>query len=166
MASKNKSTVKESPEKRPLEKRSFSKHARIRARRSAVQALYQWDMSGGLIQDVINEFISERSELKKADTDYFIEILRGTAREVENLDKQLVPLLDRAINDLDPVEKAILHVGLYELAFHPELPCRVVLNEAVDLAKMFGAEQSHKYINGVLDKAAQRIRTAEMKCVS
>ncbi len=118
------------------------------------------------IQDVINEFVSERSELKKADTDYFKEILRGTAKEVENLDKQLAPLLDRAIDDLDPVEKAILHIGLYELTFHPELPYRVVLNEAIDLAKMFGAEQSHKYINGVLDKAAQKIRTAEMKRVS
>ena len=70
------------------------------------------------------------------------------------------------MEDLDPVEKAILQIGLYELTFHPELPYRVVLNEAVDLAKMFGAEQSHKYINGVLDKAAQQIRKGEMKSVS
>ena len=149
-----------------MEKKSFSKHARIRARRSAVQALYQWGMSDVPIQDVINEFVNERSELKKADMDYFKEILRGTVKESENLDKQLMPLLDRALDDLDPVEKAILLIGLYELIFHPELPCRVVLNEAVDLAKMFGAEQSHKYINGVLDKAAQNIRSAEMKSLS
>lgn len=148
------------------EKKSFSKHARIRARRSAVQALYQWGMSDAPIQDVINEFVNERSELKKADTDYFKEILRGTVKESENLDKQLIPLLDRKLDDLDPVEKAILLIGLYELTFHPELPCRVVLNEAIDLAKMFGAEQSHKYINGVLDKAAQKVRTAEMKSIS
>ncbi len=82
------------------------------------------------------------------------------------MDKQLIPLLDRALEDLDPVEKAILQIGLYELIFHPELPYRVVLNEAVDLAKMFGAEQSHKYINGVLDKAAQKIRKVEMKSAS
>lgn len=148
------------------EKKTFSRHARVRARRSAVQALYQWAMSDISIQDLINEFVNERTELKKADKDYFKEILRGTVREVENLDKQLLPLLDRALEDLDPVEKAILQIGLYELTFHPELPCRVVLNEAVDLAKMFGAEQSHKYINGVLDKAAQKIRTTEMKNVS
>ena len=171
MASKDKSMENKSLENKSLgkkspEKKSFSRHARIRARRSAVQALYQWTMSDMPIQDVINEFVSERSELKKADTDYFKEILCGTAKEVENLNKQLAPLLDRAIDDLDPVEKAILHIGLYELTFHPELPYRVVLNEAVDLAKMFGAEQSHKYINGVLDKAAQKIRTAEMKRVS
>jgi len=161
MTSKNISLEKKLPEKK-----SFSKHARIRARRSAVQALYQWAMSGRQIQDVINEFVRERSELKKADTDYFKEILRGTVKEVEELDKQLVPLLDRVIDDLDPVEKAILHIGLYELTFRPEVPYRVVLNEAVNLAKMFGAEQSHKYINGVLDKAAQKIRAVEMKRVS
>ena len=171
MASKDKSMENKSLENKSLgkkssEKKSFSRHARIRARRSAVQALYQWTMSDMPIQDVINEFVSERSELKKADTDYFKEILRGTAKEAENLDKQLAPLLDRAIDDLDPIENAILHIGLYELTFHPELPYRVVLNEAINLAKMFGAEQSHKYINGVLDKAAQKIRTAEMKHVS
>ena len=171
MASKNKSLENKSPggklpEKKSSKKKSFSRHARIRARRSAVQALYQLAMSDIPIQDVINEFVSERSELKKADTDYFKEILSGTAKEGVNLDKLLAPLLDRTIDDLDPIEKAILHIGLYELTFHPELPYRVVLNEAVDLAKMFGAEQSHKYINGVLDKAAQKIRTAEMKRVS
>jgi N utilization substance protein B len=147
-------------------KKSFSRHARVRARRSAVQALYQWAMSAMPIQDVINEFVNERSELKKADTDYFKEILRGTTKESENLDKQLIPLLDRSLDDLDPVEKAILQIGMYELTFHPELPYKVVLNEAVDLAKMFGAEQSHKYINGVLDKAAQEIRKLEMKSAS
>jgi N utilization substance protein B len=147
-------------------KKPFSKHARIRARRSAVQALYQWGMSDAPIQDVINEFVNERSELKKADTDYFKEIVLGVVKENKKLDKQLIPLLDRALDELDPVEKAILFIGLYELKFHPELPCRVVLNEAVGLAKMFGAEQSHKYINGVLDKAAKKIRKVEMKNVS
>ncbi len=146
--------------------KSFSKHARVRARRSAVQALYQWAMSEMPIQDVINEFVNERTELKKADTDYFKEILNGATKECESLDKQLIPLLDRALDDLDPVEKAILQIGLYELTFHPELPYRVVLNEAVDLAKMFGAEQSYKYINGVLHKAAQKIRKEEMKSAS
>ena len=161
MVEKKKSLEDKSPGKK-----SFSRHARIRARRSVVQALYQWGMSDAPIQDVLNEFVNERLELKKADTDYFKEVLLGTVKECKNLDEQLMPLLDRSLDDLDPVEKAILRIGLYELTFHPELPCRVVLNEAIDLAKMFGAEQSHKYINGVLDKAAQKIRTAEMKNVS
>jgi len=153
-------------EKVTATRKSFSKHARVRARRSAVQALYQWGMSAVPIQDVINEFVNERTELKKADTDYFKEILYGAAKESDNLDEQLIPLLDRALDDLDPVEKAILQIGIYELTFHPELPYRVVLNEAVNLAKMFGAEQSHKYINGVLDKAAHKIRAVEIKNVS
>lgn len=152
-------------DKETATRKSFSKHARVRARRSAVQALYQWAMSAEPIQDVINEFVNERTELK-ADTDYFKEILHGTAKESENLDKQLIPLLDRTLDELDPVEKAILQIGVYELTFHPELPYRVVLNEAVDLAKMFGADQSYKYINGVLDKAAQEIRKVEMKSAS
>jgi len=153
-------------DKETLIKKSFSRHARVRARRSAVQALYQWAISAVPIQDIINEFVNERTELKKADTDYFKEILRGATKESEALDKQLIPLLDRKLDELDPVEKAILQIGIYELTFHPELPYKVVLNEAVDLAKMFGAEQSYKYINGVLDKAAKKIRKVEMKSAS
>ena len=75
-------------------------------------------------------------------------------------------MLDRPAGELDPVERAVLHLGCYELLYHPELPWRVVLNEAVELARMFGAEQSHKYINGVLDKLAHRVRTAEINAAS
>ena len=100
-------------ENKPKKGKSFSRHARIRARRSAVQALYQWAMSAMPIQDVINEFVNERSELKKADTDYFKEILRGATKECKNLDKELIPLLDRSLDDLDPVEKAILQIGIH-----------------------------------------------------
>ncbi len=151
-------TNKEAPAKK-----SFSKRKYTRARRSAIQALYQWSMSEISVEDVINEFINERTELKKADTGYFREIVNGVTTECENLDKQLIPLLDRALDDLDPVEKAILRTGIYELKFHTELPYKVVLNEAIDLAKMFGAEQSYKYINGILDKVAQEIRKAKNK---
>jgi transcription antitermination protein NusB len=140
---------------------SFSKHARIRARRSAVQALYQWQMTQMPMNDVIAEFENERVELKKADKRYFRDLLEGTTRQIMELDAQLTPLLDRPVNELDPVERAVLHIGIYELMFHPELPWRVVVNESVELAKMFGAEQSHKYINGVLDNAARKIRVQE-----
>lgn len=145
---------------------SFSKHARIRARRSAVQALYQWQMTQMPMADVILEFENERSELKKADKDYFRDLLHGTTGQSEKLDEYLTPLLDRHVKDLDPVERAILHIGVYELLFHPELPWRVVVNESVELAKMFGADQSHRYVNGVLDKAARNIRADEIKSVS
>jgi len=144
----------------------FSKHARIRARRSAVQALYQWHMTQIPMTEVIAEFVSEQARLKKADVDYFRELLQGTAKRADELDEQLVPLLDRKPNELDPVERAVLHIGLYELLTHEELPWRVVINESVELAKLFGAEQSHKFINGVLDKAAHQIRNTEISDAS
>ncbi len=145
---------------------SFSKHARISARRSAVQALYQWHMTQVPISDVITEFENERSKMKKVDIDYFRDLLHGTVEQMTTLDDQLAPLLDRPVNELDPVERAVLHIGLYELLFHPELPWRVVINESVELAKMFGAEQSYKFINGVIDKAAHQIRAAEISDAS
>ena len=80
----------------------------------------------------------------------------------EELDQVLEPILDRPLKEIGPVENAIMHLGMYELIYHPELPWRIVLNESIELAKMFGAEQSHKYINGVLDKAAHQIRAQEI----
>ena len=147
-------------------KKKSSVKARIRARRSAVQALYQWGMTDKSMAEIISEFEKDRSELDKADIDYFREILRGIDEHLEELDGRLTPLLDRPMPELDPVENAILHLGMYELLYHLELPWRVVLNEAIELAKMFGAEQSYKYINGVLDKAAQKIRKVEIKSAS
>lgn len=144
----------------------FKRYARIKARRSAVQALYQWLIADTPIEDIINEFINERAELKKSDIDYFKDILSGVVKDNEMLQQQLVPLLDRNIKDIDPIEKAILMIGCYELTVYPDLPYRVVLDEAINLAKMFGAEQSYKYINGVLDKAAQINRAAEINSSS
>ena len=146
--------------------RAFSKHARVRARRSAVQALYQWEMTHDPVTEVIAEFIHDRSELKKADVGYFTVMLEGATGKVAEIDTGLAPLLDRPLYELDPVERAILRLGMYELLFHPEIPWRVVVNESVELAKMFGAEQSYKFINGVLDKAARSIRAREISRVS
>ena len=143
-------------------KKMSSVNARIRARRSVVQALYQWGMSDKSMAEIIREFEKDRSELGKADIDYFREILKGIEAHLQELDERLAPLLDRPMPELDPVENAILHLGMYELLYHLELPWRVVLNEAIELAKMFGAEQSYKYVNGILDKAAHQIRTVEL----
>lgn len=138
----------------------------MRARRSAVQALYQWEMTHAAITDVISEFMTERAELKKADIDYFNDLLQGTAHNFIELQEEIASSLDRNLDQLDPVERAVLMVGTYELMFHQEIPWRVVVNEAVDLAKMFGAEKSYKYINGVLDKVAHRIRLVEIMNVT
>ena len=144
-------------------RRPFSKHARVRARRSAVQALYQWEMTHASVADVIAEFIRDRSELKKADVDYFIALLQGATGRVAEIDTGLAPFLARPLYELDPVERAIMRLGMYELLCKTDVPWRVVVNESVELAKMFGAEQSYKFINGVLDKAARKIRAAESR---
>ena len=144
----------------------FSTHARSRARRSAVQAYYQWQMTQQPIKDVINEFAAGRGELKKADKEYFRTLLHGMVANAEAMDEELGPLLDRPVRELDPVERAVLHLGTFELLNCPEMPWRVVINESVELAKMFGAEQSHKYINSILDKLAHRVRAAEIAATS
>ena len=148
--------------KRESPAQKFSVQARVRARRSVVQALYQWAMAKKSMLEVIREFEQDRSELARADVDYFREILKGIEARLEELDTHLVPLLDRPMQVLDPVENAILHLGISELLYHPELPWRVVVNESIELAKMFGAEESHKYINCILDKAARQIRAVEL----
>jgi N utilization substance protein B len=140
---------------------AFSKHGRIRARRTAVQALYQWDIAGGGMEDIISEFESERAELKKADGGYFRDILNGVVQHRTELEREISRVSERGIRELDPVERAILYLGAYELMYRPEVPWLVVVNESVELAKMFGAEQSHRYINGVMDKLARRTRTVE-----
>lgn len=139
-------------------KTAGSLSARVRARRTAVQALYQWFLTEQPIPEIIDEFERDRKELKKADAAYFRDILNGNARNSAAISDSLAPFLDRAIHELDPVTRAVLYLGVYELKYQPGLPLRVILNESVELARLFGAEDSYKYINGVLDKAAQELR--------
>lgn len=133
---------------------------RSRSRSLAIQALYQWQMAGQDVGAIINHFMIEQ-DAKKFDTDYFSELVRGVPARLGELDLALAPCIDRALESVDPVERAILRLGAYELMEHPEIPYRVVINEAVELAKTFGAEQGHRYVNGVLDKAARSLRPLE-----
>lgn len=134
---------------------------RSKARSLAVQAVYQWQMAGQNVQQIINQFLAEHAD-RKVDTDYFRELVEGVPGKLSTIDEGLAEHVDRSIESIDPVERAILRVGAYELISHPEIPYRVVINEAIELAKVFGAEQGHKYVNGVLDKAAKRLRSMEM----
>jgi N utilization substance protein B len=136
--------------------------ARSKARRIAVQALYQWEVGGGeQLAAIERQFIEER-EVRGADMAYFNRLLFGVAGTVNSLDEAYAPVLDRATTALDPVERAILRIGAYELIHCPDVPVRVVINEGVEAAKRFGAEQSHRYINGVLDRIARKLRETEM----
>ncbi len=126
---------------------------RRRARECAIQALYSWQISQNPIEVVELNFVTEQ-DMKHVDMSYFRKLLRHTAGSVEIIDSSMTAFLDRSIEDLDPIECAILRLAVYELKFEIDVPYKVVINEAIELAKTFGAEESHKYINGVLDKIA------------
>jgi N utilization substance protein B len=134
--------------------------ARSRARRRALQALYAWQMTQSPIAKVIAEFQHEQ-DMEVADLEYFEDLVRGVEKHIGDLDTKLAAFLDRGIETVDPIERAILRIAAYELLHRLDVPYRVVLNEAVESAKRFGADQGHTYVNGVLDKAAASWRAAE-----
>lgn len=134
---------------------------RSKARHYAVQAVYQWQMAGQDIAEIQDQFLTEQDS-GQFEQAYFDVLLKGVAHNLSELDDLLGPCLDRSVESVDPVERAILRLGAFELAHKLDVPYRVVINEAVELAKVFGAEQGHKYVNGVLDKLAKQVRQAEM----
>jgi N utilization substance protein B len=136
--------------------------ARSLARQRALQALYQWQMTGQDLADIDKQFMEEQ-DMQKVEKKYFHELLHQIPTCLSELDALSGEVLDRGIEQVDPVERAILRIGIYELKHRIDIPYRVVINEAVELAKIFGAEQGHKYINGILDKVAQKVRTIEIK---
>jgi N utilization substance protein B len=135
---------------------------RSQARKYAVQAIYQWQIAGQNVADIVNQFLEEQ-DINKFEIPYFQDLVKGIPSHLSELDASLKPYLDRAIESVDPVERAVLRIGAYELNYKPEVPYRVVINEAVEMAKVFGAEQGHKYVNGVLDHLAKQVRTVEVK---
>ncbi len=135
---------------------------RVHARRCAVQALYQWQLAGHEPSDILTEFVAER-ELINVDMEYFSTLVRDIPARFNQLREDLTPALDREWLKLGPVERSILLVGAYELRVSMQIPWRVVVNEAIELCKMFGAEEAHKYVNGVLDKCARVQRAVEIE---
>ena len=133
---------------------------RRKARRLVLQALYQWLMSGSDPLAISKQYREET--LGKVDWNYFEEVFSEIPGATQKLNESLEPLLDRDLAALDPIEKALLYLGTFELADRIDVPYRVVINECVQLAKIFGATDSHKYINGVLDKLASELRPAEV----
>ncbi|MHA3056709.1 transcription antitermination factor NusB [Acinetobacter sp. ANC 4641] len=134
--------------------------AKRKARRFAVQGVYEWQMSHNPVHEIEARTRAENA-MHKVDLNYYHELLTQIVAEHETLDELLIPVLDREIDALDGVELATLRLGAYELRHHTEIPYRVVLDEAIELAKHFGGADSHKYINGVLDRLAHVLREAE-----
>ena len=135
--------------------------ARSRARRRALQAVYAWQLSGAKVNDVIAQFAHEQAK-EPADLEYFEDLVRGVDGHVKDLDLALAPFLDREVEQVDPVERAALRIAAYELRLRPDVPYRVVINEAIETVKRFGAEHGHTYVNGVLDHAAAAWRAVEV----
>ncbi|MDH2926912.1 transcription antitermination factor NusB [Lonepinella koalarum] len=127
--------------------------ARRRARECAVQALYSWAISRNEAAEVELAFVTEQ-DLKGVDVAYFRKLFRQTVDNLDAVDSTLTPFLDRTSEELTPIEKAILRLATYELKYELDVPYKVVINEAIEVAKTFGADDSHKYVNGVLDKVS------------
>lgn len=124
---------------------------RRKARRLAVQAIYSWQLTDNNVADVEHEFLTEQS-LDGVDVAYFRELLVGVTAKVAQIDELLKPHLDRDFSEVSPVEKAIVRLATFELTFKKDVPFKVAINEGIELAKAFGADDSHKFVNGLLDK--------------
>src|SRR5688500_12124799 len=158
-AKQPKQPVADMPAKEPI--KPGRKTRRRLARELALQGLYQWCVAGGTAE-AIEAQLHETREFPKTDEKYFSGLLRGVLANVPTLEEQIQPYLDRPLKELSPVEISILLLGTHELKSHPEIPYRAVINEAVELAKSYGGTHGHRYVNGVLDKLAAKLRAVEI----
>lgn len=138
---------------------------RSHARRAAVQALYHALVNEDTLvpKDTLDFVSAENSE--KMDKKYFEALVQGVSDNITDLDQELTYAVDRSLSTIDPVESSVLRLAVYEFKHHPEIPYKVVLNEAVELAKAFGGEKGHRYVNGVLDKMGSKLRNVEYQAV-
>lgn len=136
--------------------------ARRHARQYALQAMYQWQLSAAPIAEIETDFITRQIK-KNTDIIYFKELIRAIPTQIDELDKHMTPFLSRPINELDPIELAILRLAIYELTQRLDVPYRVAINEALELAKKFGSVEGFKFVNGVLDQVARQTRRDEIQ---
>ena len=143
-------------------RKASAKSARTRAREFALQALYQ-HLVGRNEADAIDVFTRDLSGFHKADSAHYDALLHGCVREAAELDALVVPLLDRKLEEISPIERAVMWIGTYEFRHAADVPWRVVINECIELAKEFGGTDGHKYVNGVLDRLAAQLRRTEVE---
>ena len=156
------SHVSGKPAKDAKSEKSGGKSPRRRARELALQGLYQWRI-GGNDEAAIEAHLADVEGFDKADREFFVGLLRGVLAQQAELQEQLQAFLDRPFAELSPIEASILLAGAFELANYQQTPYRVIINEAIELTKEFGGTDGHKYVNGVLDKLAASLRTAEVE---
>lgn len=135
--------------------------ARHRARELALQAIYQWQFTLDPVQVIEAQFSDKIKPKSHIDKEYFINLLRGVIEFKDIIDKYMLEFSDRSLEELNPVELAVLRLGIYELAYRLDVPYKVIINESLELAKTFGSAEGFKYVNGILDKLAHKLRSAE-----
>ncbi|MCZ2723547.1 transcription antitermination factor NusB [Marinomonas sp. 15G1-11] len=160
MSEVDKSTQQKT-ESKPKAKKPSRSQLRSASRSFALQAAYQWQMNQTPVNEIEAQFTVDH-DLGTCDKVYFRELIQGVTFNAKKLDDLYETLLDRPLSELDPIELTILRIGSFELSERLDVPYRVVINEGVELAKSFGATESHKYVNGILDKLAQRVRREEI----
>ena len=126
-----------------------------------MQALYQWELTGQVGAGIEDSFLNDWG-LEGVDQEYFKQLVQGILKYTAELDRVLEKCLDRDLASVDPIERTVLRIGTYELKFRPEVPVRVVLNEAIELARVFGAEEGYRFVNGVLDRCQKLCRGSEL----
>ncbi|RFC32022.1 MAG: NusB antitermination factor [Candidatus Nitrotoga sp. MKT] len=144
-----------------IKAKGLPKSSRRRSRELALQGIYQWRLTSDDREQIEKQILSDKG-MGRCDVEFFSKLLRGVLTQHAELETVVATHLDRALDELSPVEFAVLMIGVYELTFHPEIPYRVVINEAVELAKTFGGTDGHKFVNGVLDKVAAQVRAVEV----
>jgi len=150
------------PPPKPASRHKDYKNRRRLSRELALQGIYQWRLAGGNARDIDLQ-LQQVNFYSRADGVYFSDLLQGVLEYSSNLEEQIQPHLDRQLAELSPVEYSILLIGTYEMLHHPEIPCRAIINEAIELTKSYGGTDGHKYVNGVLDKLAAKLRAVELQ---
>ncbi len=150
------------PPSKPAQGHKGYKNRRRLSRELALQGIYQWRLAGGNAQEIDLQ-LQQVNFYSKADGSYFSDLLQGVLEHSRDLEAQIQIYLDRQLAELSPVECSILLIGTYEMVHHPEIPCRAIINEAIELAKSYGGTDGHKYVNGVLDKLAAQLRAVELQ---
>ncbi|WP_414638778.1 transcription antitermination factor NusB [Aquabacterium sp.] len=162
-ADSNNKPIEGRPARKPAPAgRDRAKSSRRRAREFALQGLYEWQINPRKVSE-IDAHIREQDDFARCDRPHYDALLHGCIDQAAKLDADLIQFLDRPIEELSPVEHAVLWIGAYELAHCLEVPYKVAINEAVELAKSFGGTDGHKYVNGVLDHLAPGLRPDEVK---
>lgn len=143
------------------ENKSLDPAARRSARHYALQAIYQWQIADTSLNDIETQFIASQIT-RKIDLEYFKDLLQGTVRNYQELDHTMRPYLGRIFEEMDPIELAVLRLATYELTYRIDVPYKVVINEALELTKKFGSVEGFKFVNGVLDRVAKKVRAVEI----